>query len=574
MVPVKIATYNCKHFKGELKKNMCKELLDQCDFLLLQEHWLYEDNFHRFDDIDSNFNIIYDGKSAMDPTILRMGRPYGGCAIIWKSNILYNICPIKTVSNRLNCINVKNYEGINFLLFNVYMPTDSRRVTHIDNLQYENVGNNYESNFHEYQDILAEISVISRNNDSTFIMIGGDFNTDMNRNTLQTDQLKQFCDSEFFIISDLLPSSSIEYTFECKSTGNKTFIDHMLITENMQPFIKSCSSYDSINNVSDHLPVILELDINCEYLKTNDITYQPGIAWYKVTIDDVSKYKTELDIELNKIKVPIHVTKCKNFNCKTHFDEIEVFHNSIVKCCINAGQKSFPSLGKGNSNQKVKAGWNEYCKEKREISLFWHEKWKNEGRPHNSHAAIMRRRTRLQYHYAVRCIEKNENIIKSNRIASELLKKPKTAWKNCQKLRGRNNKVPNMVDNVTGDKNISNVFSKKNYLLLNSVGIDPININNLKSTIETGITNSNIEFNIESNDVLESLKSLASGKSDGYLGIYSDHLLYGTDKLFLYIAKLFKCMLTHGYTPSDMRVGTIIPIAKNKRMSMSNLEIF
>ena len=292
MAPLKIASYNCKNFEGELKKNMCKELLEQCDFLLIQEHWLYEDNFNRFNEIDSNSNIIYEGKSAMDPTVIRVGRPYGGCAILWKSNISYSICPIKTVSNRLNCINVKNNEGINFLLFNVYMPTDSRRVNNINNTHNElAINNNVHCNFHEYQDILAEISVISRNNESAFIMICGDFNTDMSRNTLQTDQLRDFCESECFIISDLLPCSNVKYTFECKSSGNKTFIDHMLITENMQPHIKSCTSYDSINNVSDHISVILELDVNCNYLKTNNISHQPGIAWYKVTIDDIFKYK-------------------------------------------------------------------------------------------------------------------------------------------------------------------------------------------------------------------------------------------------------------------------------------------
>ena len=49
------------------------------------------------------------------------------------------------------------------------------------------------------------------------------------------------------------------------------------------------------------------------------------------------------------------------------------------------------------------------------------------------------------------------------------------------------------------------ICKKSNYLLLNSVGIDPTNIDNLKPTIETDITNSNIEFNIGSNNVSESL---------------------------------------------------------------------
>ena len=128
---------------------------------------------------------------------------------------------------------------------------------------------------HEYQGILAEISIISRNNETSFIMIGGDFNTDMNRNTLQTEQLKQFCESECFVVIDKLPISRVDYTFECKASGNKSHIDHFLVTENVQSFIKSCFSFDNINNASDHLAVITELNINCDYFKTNKLIQQP-----------------------------------------------------------------------------------------------------------------------------------------------------------------------------------------------------------------------------------------------------------------------------------------------------------
>ena len=51
----------------------------------------------------------------------------------------------------------------------------------------------------------------------------------MSRNNFQTEQLKQFCESESFVISDMLPISTIEYTFECKVTGNRSFIDHFLV---------------------------------------------------------------------------------------------------------------------------------------------------------------------------------------------------------------------------------------------------------------------------------------------------------------------------------------------------------
>ena len=87
MGPLKIASYNCKSFNGMLTHSYCKDLINQVDFLLLQEHWLYEQNVHKFNEIDKAVNISIEGKSAMDPEIIRSGRPFGGCAILWSSSI-------------------------------------------------------------------------------------------------------------------------------------------------------------------------------------------------------------------------------------------------------------------------------------------------------------------------------------------------------------------------------------------------------------------------------------------------------------------------------------------------------
>ena len=72
----------------------------------------------------------------------------------------------------------------------------------------------------------------------------------------------------------------------------------------------------------------------------------------------------------------------------------------------------------------------------------------------------MRRISRLQYHYAVRCIDNNRNIIKSNKMINQFISDPRNAWNTCHKIKGNKKKVPNMVDDAIGDKNISGVFFK------------------------------------------------------------------------------------------------------------------
>ena len=125
MRPLRIASYNCKFFDGILTYKYCKELLQNVDFLLLQEHWLYEQNFHKFEEIDKSINICIEGKSAMNPEVIRAGRPHGGCAILWNSNIGYKVTPIQTISKRLNCLNISCKEDNKFLL------SRAKRVTYM-----------------------------------------------------------------------------------------------------------------------------------------------------------------------------------------------------------------------------------------------------------------------------------------------------------------------------------------------------------------------------------------------------------------------------------------------------------
>ena len=107
--------------------------------------------------------------------------------------------------------------------------------------------------------------------------------------------------------------------------------------------------------------------------------------------------------------------------CNDVFNEINDFHNNIIKACLSASHDSLPMTGDpstSKSKNNIKAGWNDFCKEKKEIALYWHHKWVNEGRLHNSFNTIMRKKSRSQYHYSVKCIQKNEDLIKSEKIAS------------------------------------------------------------------------------------------------------------------------------------------------------------
>ena len=85
-----------------------------------------------------------------------------------------------------------------------------------------------------------------------------------------------------------------------------------------------------------------------------------------------------MNIKLNNLKVPHEALQCKLYSCSDHLKEINEFCNDIINVCLSAGSESLPMTGKSaNASHKsnTKPGWNEYCKDKKEIALYWHHQW-------------------------------------------------------------------------------------------------------------------------------------------------------------------------------------------------------
>ncbi len=56
-----------------------------CDILLLQEHWLYESEVCKIEELGDG--VCLTAASSMDKSVPRLGRRHGGCAIIWRLEI-------------------------------------------------------------------------------------------------------------------------------------------------------------------------------------------------------------------------------------------------------------------------------------------------------------------------------------------------------------------------------------------------------------------------------------------------------------------------------------------------------
>ena len=68
----------------------------------------------------------------------------------------------------------------------------------------------------------------------------------------------------------------------CKSPplkcGSKSNLDHILITDAMKEFVMKCFTHDTIDNNSDHIAILSEIELSNEYLAAEQLIHKPKTA--------------------------------------------------------------------------------------------------------------------------------------------------------------------------------------------------------------------------------------------------------------------------------------------------------
>ena len=94
-----LCTYNCRgHGKDRIE--YMQKLLTECDILFIQEHWYLDNEIQQLDKEVHNVTAL--GKSGVNENKLLPGRPYGGCALIYKKTLQCTIHSILCSNRRVH----------------------------------------------------------------------------------------------------------------------------------------------------------------------------------------------------------------------------------------------------------------------------------------------------------------------------------------------------------------------------------------------------------------------------------------------------------------------------------------
>ena len=519
--------------------------------LLIQEHCLYKNELGKICKLASNAFIT--GKSSMDESIAREGRPFGGCAILWKANLNTVVRELECTHERLCGIIIQLGNNVELMCLNTYMPCDGRHE---------------DGNFVEYMEVLSEIEQLLHIHSPAHVIFGGDMNTDLNRSTPHTNAMVRFINDFNLVVCIDAPIADVAYTY-ASAMGASSRIDHFFVTSTLADNILECSIVDNLL-YSDHTPLKLKLDLSLDHASFAERAYCDRVAWDKVSTEQKEQYKSVVGDNLSKLSYDKDTFQCADNVCKCirHREQLCSFYNSILNVCIEAS-KSMCGYSRepkqSDRERRTIPGWTDEVEHLRQEALFWHRQWRSMGRPHQGEIAERRRITRSLYHKAVRGVIKQGDIIRTSKMAEAICdNRYRDLWAEVRKIKGRNKFLPSSIDGHGDDREIAQLFQDKYKQLYNSVPYDAEEMRSIELEIDRQV-NASAVYVICVDDLVKGIQSLKMGKSGGEEGMSSDHIIRGPKILYVLLTLVINSMLVHGLSPDSMLVGTMVPIPKDRR---------
>ena len=527
----------------------------------IQEHFQLSPNIYKIQNKFDNY-IVFTIPAHKGNEHIHKGRPSGGLAILCHKRI-QNLVEHITVpnSNRVHGVSVNLPSG-KLIFINVYFPTDPRTV-----------------NFNDAELIqtIQDINYISNNFDNAHnVILVGDFNTDLRRNSAFVNLVKQFLSEND--LSTIWCKFPVDFTY-CQNVCRNgqlqcvtSTIDHFFVKEH---FLENCvdgSVLHFAENMSNH--EIIYLKINCALEKPDneiEIPIQNNIPnWKFASQDQLQSFKDDLNEGVNNLNVPEAALCCRNLHCQEeeHLQHIENYTVNLLNVMERSVGTNIPKLLQKPA-KKITPGWSDFVEPVRKDLVFWRNVWISAGRPTNCQLHFVYRYVRRQYQYAIRRVKKYEQEIRDDKfIQSAINGDINNILSTLKRQRRTKVHLASSIDSAKGSEEISERF-KCVYRDIYNKYDSTEDLNDILNSIQDNITHENRSWlnKITPTLVEKLIKNLNLNKNDQAFSFKSDAFINSAEIMSHPLAQLMKSFLIHGFVPDICLSCTLIPLVKDKKKS-------
>ena len=539
---VKVVSYNLHGFNQGLP--LLSSLCQSFDIICIQEHWLYPKELSMLDNVHSDFVSVC--TSALTKVLgsgVRHGRPFGGVGILIRKSMLSSF---KCVARRERFIAI--VIG-NVLLFNVYMPVNTGTAEYNE----------------EVHCVLSDIMAIIHDYGATRVIVGGDFNFNF-ATDIKTRTLFDLLSNNMFVnCDDVLELSNCNpVTFRRNAEHAGTFIDHFCVTRNIRHSIMRSYIIDSGDNLSDHLPICIEVQLELDNSNgvSKDMEHKWRLRWDKA---DLISYYYDTYNYISGIPVSDGLWNCLKGSSDNAQSCVDLVYDRLVFALSAAASRHVPCV----KPSFYKAWWNDALSELKKSSIDAHNLWVACGRPRQGEIFLQMKSAKMAYKKAIKTNKCEGDSYFSNDLHDLLLSKDTTGFWRTWNAKMCGSKLSSVVDGTTDGSSIAQKFADMFQNNCSAQSSDSHSSDLLMQSLNVSAETVVKLLDIET--VSKCLSRMKKFKAPGIDGIETEHLIYAHPLLVVQLCVMFNVMLQHSVVPKAFHAGIIIPVVKDKRGDLTDI---
>ena len=543
---LQIVSFNCKSIKS--CSATVRDLIRQNDFVLIQEHWLFEGQLNLIGEIDANVNYAAKGVDKYDPPPpIYLPRGYGGVAIIWKMNLDSIIKTLDDGRERIQCVEVLGKDNNNLILISIYLPSTGSR-----------------DHYEEFKDTIDQLNeIVLKYQDTHYIIIGGDLNEDLG-NIDRINKRKDYLEN--FVKETGLKYDNEGKTFVKVNGEECSELDYFLHKlGKIKPTHKQVLN-SVMNNTSDHHPIKMKIlygisnDADCKNL-TKDCTNR-AVKWDKVDIDlYVAITNEQSDSILN---MPLETLE----QATSVLEQVHGFLNDAAATCAS---------NKPRYNAKPKLNvWSPDIKLALDEMRKYYAQWVKQGKIKDPENNIYQQRLRTKKEFRRQVLIENAKVkdTEKQRIMETRTKDTKLFHQLVKiNRKNRGNAIMDLhVGDIcmSGEQNVMEGF-KQHFRNLATPEESTVLENrqyHQQVEYEIGLITEMVkDKNIPPatlEELQKAIKSINKGKSADIYGITVEHILHAGKNLEMLLLNLINIIFKEGKVPDMLKEGLLTPVFKNK----------
>ncbi len=573
MANVRITAWNIRSLS--CARPYMNELLElKSDVLFIAEHRLYEQELHKLDNINENYNVV--GKSSNDLEMYEQGYKLGHCgvAMFWHKQLGNQVKPIKCNSDRICAIEIMNTFGCKSLVVvGVYLPQQRCKISSFD-------------------DHLIELEqLICRVKPHSEICIIGDFNCHFGeqvgnrfwgKTTPNAAKCKKLIDANDMCIIDSQTShcNGPGYTFYVEGVG-KSYVDHCVMSSYAQASVTDCIIMeDCVTNTSDHLPITVTINTSPDTGKSQENCKKEKVAWSKLSEETITeRYTKPLDNKLAEVYVKMTTDETL---CKINEENACVVIDSYLSEIVEIIKDVTDCMPKSKFQKHLKPYWNDKVNTANKTMKSVRRDWIRKGKRRGDDEAFKRlKEAKKSFRYCQKEAEKQYELKNMEDICNSQEVDETFFWYLVNRGRGIKKKSNNVHPiKLPSGKVITDPDEiRDNWKIYFEELYTPKDPKEYDSSFKLFIEKALIDLECQSytnddecmkapiteDEVLRLCNSLKCKKAPGWDGVTSEQIKFGGEFLIKCLSWLFNKITLYEHIPGHFKRGVIVAIPKGNK---------